>query len=158
MRRKLLKALSLMLGTMVSTSAGAQEAEDVACEYGVVPYEPIMEPEPVPLYGIEEPIYLPEPTPLIVSGRVLRTGTEDPIEGIRVSMGKQTVLTDSDGRFTFSTIAPEGNATWDLLAEDIDGKDHGGKHHPAKLEVTIADGALTPMIAEQGLMVEMKPR
>ena len=158
MRRKMLKALSLMLGTMVSTSAQAQDHDDVACEYGVMPYEPIMEPEPVPLYGIEEPVYLPEPAPLVVSGRVLKTGTDQPIEGIRLSMGEQTVLSDPDGRFAFSTVAPVGSATWDLLAEDIDGKDHGGKHRPTKLAVAIVDGALTPVIAEQGLTVELEPR
>jgi len=34
MRRRISKTLSLLLGTLVSTSAQAQEPGEIACEYG----------------------------------------------------------------------------------------------------------------------------
>jgi hypothetical protein len=156
MRRKMMKALSLALGAMVSSSAHAQGVDDIACEYGVEPPPDFYDPEPVPLYGIEEPTYLART--IIVTGRVVLEGTVEPIEGIQLTLGEQTALTGPDGRFGFSTTAPDPNATWDLLAEDIDGDDHGGKHKPAKLTVVIQDGALSPLIGEEGLLVQMKPK
>jgi hypothetical protein len=160
MRRKLLKALSLMLGTVVASSAHAQDMDDVVCEYGVMPYEPIPEPEPVPPYGIEEPIYLPDPAPgLVVNGVVQQAVTGQPLEGIRVSYGAMELLTGADGRFSFTLPATEQPLT-ELVFEatDIDGKDHGGKHKGAKVEVELVDGALSPMVAEQGLILTMQLR
>lgn len=160
MRRRIFKALSIMLGTMVASSAHAQNMDDVVCEYGVMPYEPIPEPEPVPLYGIEEPIYLPEPVPgLVVSGVVQQAGTGQPLEGIRVRCGTIELHSGADGRFSISLPATEQPLT-ELVVEaaDIDGKDHGGKHKDATVKVDLVDGALSPMVAEQGLILTMTPR
>jgi len=151
----MLKALSIMLGTMVTTSAQAQSPEDVACEYGVVPYEPepIYEPEPVPLYGIDEPPWVPGVT---VTGVVQQAGTGTPLQGIQVVLGEYELITGADGRFTFSLPATEEpTAKLEVVATDIDGKDNGGKHKKAKLEITLTDGALPPMVAEQGLLLEL---
>ncbi len=161
MRRKLLKALSIMLGTMVTSSAQAQDMDDIACEYGVVPYEPMPEPEPVPLYGIEEPVYLPDPAPagLVVTGVVQQAGTGQPLEGIRVTLGDMELRTGADGRFSFSlpaTVEPQAELVFE--ARDIDGNDHGGKHKDATLSVQLVDGALSPMVAEQGLILTMTAR
>ncbi len=162
MRRKMLKALSIALGAMVTSSAHAQDPEDVACEYGVMPYEPepIYEPEPVPLYGIEEPIYQPEPpTGLVVNGVVRQLGTGTPLQGVQVSYGEMVLITGADGRFSFSLpILAEPDVELVFTAEDIDGKDHGGKHKPTEVTVQVVDGALSPLVAEQGLILELKPR
>lgn len=158
MRRMLMKTLSLVLGSFVSTAAHAQD-DYVICEYGVVP--PPDWDEPVPLYGIEEPIYLPEPPPpppLLIKGRVLKAGTEEGIEGAQVMLGDRKLLSGPDGVFAFSVPPPEGSPTWDLLVEDVDGAEHGGTFAATKLEVRFVDGALSPVIAEQGLTVELKPR
>ncbi len=162
MRRKMLKTLSIVLGSMVATSAHAQSPEDVACEYGVVPYEPepIYEPEPVPLYGIEEPVYPPAPTPgLVINGVVQQAGTGTPLAGIQVSYGGMELISDADGRFSFSLpVLDESDAELVFEATDIDGKDGGGKHKSAEVTVKVVDGVLSPMVAEQGLVIELKPR
>ncbi len=159
MRRKMLKALSVVLGAMVSTAAQAQSPEDVACEYGVPPMEPeplqIPEPEPVPLYGIEEP----GPPPLMgqpVKGQVLQAVTGTPLQGVQVTLDDQVILTDADGRFVFTLpMVVDDEVVLEFEAKDIDGKDGGGKHKTAKAEVKLVDGALPQMIEEQGLVLEL---
>jgi hypothetical protein len=161
MRRKLLKALSLVLGATIAGAAQAQDvSDDVACEYGVVPFEPIPEPEPVPLYGIEEPTFFPPPSPgPSVRGVVQQAGTGLPLEGVRVSLGDQVVTTGPDGRFDFAVPLVPGETTKLVFrAEDLDGEEHGGEHKPARITVKAVDGALPWMIAEQGLLLEMKKR
>jgi len=158
MRRKMLKALSIALGAMVTSSAHAQAPDDVACEYGVVPYEPepIYEPEPVPVYGIEEPVFL---SGLVVNGVVRQLGTGTPLQGIQVSYGDMLLITAADGRFSFSLPAlDKPDVELVFVAEDIDGQDFGGKHKSAKVKVQVVDGALSPLVAEQGLVLELKPR
>ncbi len=161
MRRRMMKALSLVLAAAMAGPAQAQDPDDVACEYGVVPYEPIPEPEPVPMYGVEEPIYLPEPSVpgLVINGVVRQQGTDQPLEGIQVTLGELTLLTDPDGRFGFTLpVTDEPPSELSLRAKDIDGHDKGGKHRSASLSIPLEDGALSPMLAEQGIVVEMKRR
>jgi hypothetical protein len=157
MRRKLLKALSLVLGATIAGSAHAQDVDgDVACEYGVVPYEPIYEPEPVPLYGIEEPDFI---RGLAVNGIVQQAGTGLPLVGIQVSMGDEVLTTGPDGRFSFTVPTIPGDTVKLVFqAQDIDGGEGGGKHKPARVKLELVDGALPQMIAEQGLVLEMKKK
>ena len=161
MRRKIMKTLSLVLAAAMAGPAHAQDPADVACEYGVVPYEPIPAPEPVPMYGVEEPVFLPEPAPpgLAINGVVRQQGTDQPLEGIQVVLGDLALLTGPDGRFAFALPAMDQPPDrLELKAADIDGKDHGGKHKAASLTIPLEEGALSPMLAEQGIVVEMKKR
>ena len=156
MRRKMLKALSVTLGALLCGSAHAQDMDDIVLEYGVEPPpEPIFV-EPVMEYG-SYPVEFRRGW-FDLTGRVVLAGTETPIQGIRLSFQGQTAWSLSDGTFSFTVVAPDGSAQLELLAEDTDGRKHGGKHRASKLTVQIVDGALSPADSQQGYTVEMKKK
>lgn len=134
MRRELIKALSIVLSAAISPTAGAQDHDPRAVEYGIPPMnEPVLEPDPVPppVYGIP-PIVLVE-----LQGQVVSAERGKPLRGVRVTGGGQQVFTDREGRFALSTHITEdqlGNAVC-LTIEDVDGRRRGGRFVATELYI-----------------------
>ncbi len=138
MRRKLLKALSLLLGGMVSTGASADEVDPRAVEYGIPPMDvatPIVAPEPLPIrepmYGIPAIEYVP------LRGRVVRAKNGKPLRGIQVSMAGVQTLTDADGAFHLESSLPRDalDAAPTLEVQDIDGRRNRGRYQGREVAI-----------------------
>ena len=155
MRRKMLKALSLLLGGLVSTNASAQDHDPRSVEYGVPPMdEPVLvepEPLPVPVYGI------PAIVIARVRGRVLRAKNGKPLGGIQVSFAGAQQLTDKNGEFILDASLPEGalETPQVLVFEDIDGCKNRGRFQGKTVELDLGPSGLSP-IPETGLVVELE--
>ena len=156
MRRKMLKALSLLLGGLVSTNASAQDHDPRAVEYGVPPMnEPVPEiepdPLPVPVYGI------PAIEMVRVRGRVVRAKNGKPLGGVQVSFAGARQLTDDNGEFIVDASFPEGalDTPQTLVFEDIDGRKNRGRFLGKTVELDLGPSGLSP-IPETGLVVELE--
>ena len=146
MRRKMLKALSLVLGGLICTNAQGQSDDPLAEEYGIpVPERPL----PLPEYGAPEPDPLVPPTPptppVVVHGVVVRQADGVPIPGIQVTLAEAAVQTDAEGRFSFTLPAPgEPGTEIELAAEDVDGAAGGGRFKSGQASVTLTDEGQAP--------------
>lgn len=127
MRRRLLRTLSLTLGTALSLVGCGDESyaqDPVAAEYGI-PYV-----EPLPSVRMQ--------------GRV--TGGEQPLRGIQVEVDGVTALTDAEGSWSLELPLPGPEC--EVVARDVDGE-AGGAWQEAKApcDDALAEGltmALTP--------------
>jgi hypothetical protein len=146
MRRKMLKALSLVLGGLICTNAHGQSDDPRAEEYGI----PAPEPPPVlPEYGILEPVPLEPPTapppPVVVQGVVVRQADGKPIPGIKVTLGEAAMQTDAEGRFSFTLPGPgEPGAEIEICAEDVDGAEGGGRFKSGLGGFTLTEAGEAP--------------
>lgn len=148
MRRKMIKALSLVLGGLVSTAVRAQDPSPEATEYGIPMPEVGLEPPMAePEYGIQEPVFLepPPPPPVLIQGAVVRKADGVPIPGVKVRLGDREALTSADGRFSFALPGPgEPGDELELSAEDVDGAEGGGRFKTGATEITLTDGGQAP--------------
>jgi hypothetical protein len=146
-RRKFLKALSLVLGAAISPTVGAQENDPRACEYGIPPMniEPEVAPEPLP----PPPVYgIPPIVPIELRGQVISAGRGKPIRGVRVSGGGQQVFTDRDGVFDLRTHIREeqlGN-TECFPVEDVDGRRNRGRFVDTELCLELGELGSSPVV------------